>query len=50
MSTFKDIANLYSPMKELDPNDVGYRCKPTLQPITTPTSSLYRGTNQSLLG
>ncbi|XP_046437443.1 uncharacterized protein LOC124188681 [Daphnia pulex] len=50
MSTFKDIANLYSPMKELDPNDVGYRCKPTLQPITTPTSSLYRGTNQSILG
>lgn len=51
LSTFKDIANLYSPMKELEPNDVGHRCKPMHQPIvSTLISSLYRGNNDSLLG
>ena len=28
LSTFKDIASLYSPMKELGPDDEGYRFKP----------------------
>ncbi len=50
MSTFKDIATLYSPMKELGPEDEGYRYKPAHQTITVTKSSLYRGPNDSLLG
>lgn len=50
MSTFKDIATLYSPMKELGPEDEGYRYKPAHQPITVTKSSFYRGPNDALLG
>ncbi len=49
ISTFKDIASLYSPMKELGPDDEGYRFKPKHHPVETNESAQHRGTDDSLL-
>lgn len=49
MSTFKDIAGLYSPMKDFGPEDEGFRIKPKHSAMPIEENARYKGPDNANL-